>query len=123
MNETEINHFKMKLETEKALLEGELKTVGYKNDKNPADWDLKVADMNILPADENEVADTMEELESNHAILHDLEGRYADIVVALQKISAHTYGICEVGGEQIETDRLEANPAARTCKAHMNDAV
>ena len=35
-------------------------------------------------------------------------------------IAAGTYGTCEVSGEQIEEDRLEADPAARTCKAHMN---
>ena len=38
---------------------------------------------------------------------------------ALEKIEKGTYGICETGGEKIEEDRLEANPSARTCKAHM----
>jgi RNA polymerase-binding transcription factor DksA len=30
------------------------------------------------------------------------------------------YGICKVCGEEIEEARLEANPAAETCKAHLN---
>ena len=30
-----------------------------------------------------------------------------------------TYGSCEISGEAIEVERLEANPAARTCKAHI----
>jgi RNA polymerase-binding transcription factor DksA len=41
------------------------------------------------------------------------------VVHALGKIEAGTYGVCEVSGMDIEEDRLEANPAARTCKAHM----
>jgi RNA polymerase-binding transcription factor DksA len=51
-----------------------------------------------------------------------LEVRYNEIKSALKKIEESApgaYGLCEVGGEQIEEDRLEANPAARTCKAHM----
>ena len=39
---------------------------------------------------------------------------------ALERIEKGTYGICEVGNEEIEEDRLNANPAARTCKAHLN---
>jgi RNA polymerase-binding transcription factor DksA len=31
-----------------------------------------------------------------------------------------SYGKCEVCGKAIEADRLEANPAAPTCKEHMN---
>ena len=49
-----------------------------------------------------------------------LQARLTDVNVALGKIENGTYGICEVSGEPIEADRLEANPAARTNKAHMN---
>ena len=49
-----------------------------------------------------------------------LKVRYNDVKDALHKIETTGYGVCEVCGEKIEEDRLEANPAARTCKAHMN---
>jgi Tfp pilus assembly PilM family ATPase len=46
-----------------------------------------------------------------------------EVMTALTKIEEGTYGTCEVSGDEIETDRLEANPAARTCKAHMNQPL
>ena len=52
-------------------------------------------------------------------MLKELEIRYNDIKDALDKIEKNKYGICEVSGEEIEEERLIANPAARTCKAHM----
>jgi len=39
---------------------------------------------------------------------------------ALEKIKLGTYGICEICGNHIEEERLQANPSARTDKAHMN---
>ena len=44
-----------------------------------------------------------------------------DIKRALKKIKDDEYGKCELCGEDIEEDRLEANPAARTCKKHMGE--
>ena len=63
----------------------------------------------------------MEEYQNNKAILNQLETRLNEVKSALEKIENDKYGICEVSGVPIEIDRLEANPAARTCKAHMND--
>ncbi len=37
-----------------------------------------------------------------------------------RRIEDGTYGVCTVSGEEIETERLEADPAAKTCKAHLN---
>ncbi|MDP3402630.1 MAG: TraR/DksA C4-type zinc finger protein, partial [bacterium] len=73
-----------------------------------------------LEADPNDRADQMEEFGNNAAILTDLEHRYNDVVAALARIEDGTYGICTVSGEPIEEDRLEADPAAPTNKAHMN---
>ena len=76
-------------------------------------------DLDTSSADLNDVADRTEEYDERRATLATLEGRYNDIRRAIKKIEDGTYGICEMGGEEIEEDRLEANPAARTCKAHM----
>jgi RNA polymerase-binding transcription factor DksA len=37
------------------------------------------------------------------------------------QIEKGAYGTCKICGEKIEEDRLEANPAAQTCKLHMNE--
>lgn len=113
------DHFRTRLTEEKATLEAELATVGRKNPSNPGDWEPVPEDASMEP-DPNDQADQMEEFGNNNAILVDLEKRYNDVVDALARIDAGTYGICEVSGEQIEEDRLEADPAARTSKAHMN---
>lgn len=112
-------YFKEKLEEELSLVEKELNEVGRKNPDNKLDWEAEPADFDVDKADENEVADNIEEFEENAAVLKELEIRYNDIKDALAKIKNGTYGLCEVSGEPIEEDRLIANPAARTCKKHM----
>jgi RNA polymerase-binding transcription factor DksA len=119
MNTKDIQYFRTKLETEKKLLEGELATVGHKNPDNPAGWEATSGGIQVDTADENEVADKMEELEENELILDQLEKQLMDVTAALEKIEKGTYGICETSGEPIEKDRLEASPSARTCKKHM----
>ncbi|MEK7612733.1 MAG: TraR/DksA C4-type zinc finger protein [Patescibacteria group bacterium] len=114
-------HFKQKLEEERAQVEAQLRSLGVNNPKNPGDWQTTSGDIDTLPpaADANEAADKMEEFAERQEETEALEDRLNDIQAALKKISDGTYGKCEVSGEQIEEDRLEANPAARTCKAHM----
>ncbi len=115
----DIKHFEDKLKKELVAVEGELKTVGRINPSNPADWEPLPDKMDILKADENEVADSIEAYEENAGILKQLEIRFNEIKNALQKIKDGSYGKCETCGKEIETDRLGANPAARTCKLHM----
>lgn len=111
--------FKDRLAAEKATLEEQLQTVGRRNPSNPNDWEAVPSETG-QEADPNDQADLMENYEENTAILKDLEIRYNDVVAALARIEDGTYGLCEVSGEQIEEDRLEADPAAKTCKAHLN---
>lgn len=112
-------HFRTRLTEEKARLEAELATVGRKNPSNPNDWEAVPEDTGP-EADPNDRADQMEDFGNNNAILTDLEARYNDVLAALARMDAGTYGACEVSGETIEEERLEADPAARTCKAHLN---
>lgn len=110
--------YKARLSEEAQKLEGELKTVGRKNPSNPNDWEALPQDTE-LAADPNDVATEIQGYEDNTAILKDLETRYNEVLAALKRIDDGTYGTCEVSGEAIEEDRLDADPAARTCKAHM----
>ena len=114
----ETAHFRELLETEKNTLEGQLATVGRKNPANPKDWE-PVPSETGHESDPNDQADLIENYEENTAILKDLEIRYNHVLAALARIEAGTYGVCETGGETIEVERLEADPAARTCKAHL----
>ncbi len=112
--------FKAKLDTELKRLEEELATVGRKNPLVPGDWEATSSVEENSHSDTNEVADSMEHFEENTAILEQLEIQLKEVRHALDRISEGTYGTCEVCGAEIEADRLEANPSARTCKAHMN---
>ena len=114
-----IEQLKARLESEKTTLEAELQTVGRRNPSNPADWEPVPQEVG-QEADPNDQADLMEGLGDNTAILRDLENRYNDVLAALARMDAGTYGTCLVSGEPIEEDRLEAEPAAKTCKAHLN---
>lgn len=114
-----IKHFEEKLRAELQTVEKELKTVGQKNPSNPADWEAKPDKMDVMPADSNEVADSIESYEENTGILKQLEVRFNEIKKALERIGNGTFGLCETCQKPIEAERLEANPAATTCKAHM----
>lgn len=116
-------HFKKKLEAEKKLLENEMEKIGRKNPDQKGDWEATPpADRDTSQADENTVADAIEEYEDNAAIMNTLETRYNDIKSGLDKLKHGSYGLCQVCGEEIETERLEANPSARTCKKHIDQA-
>jgi RNA polymerase-binding transcription factor DksA len=120
MQETDVQRFKAALLAERSQLEQELERVGRRNPTNPADWEPEPEALDISEADRNETADRIEAYEENSAILKELEARYQAVKLALDKIEQGTFGTCEISGEPIELDRLEANPAARTSKAHMD---
>lgn len=110
--------FKQRLEEEKQKLETELATVARKNPSNPQDWEPVPAETG-QEADPNDQASIIDSYGENAAILRDLENRYNDVLAALTRIEDRTYGVCETGGEEIEEARLNADPAARTCRAHL----
>ncbi|HEY4528257.1 MAG TPA: TraR/DksA C4-type zinc finger protein [Candidatus Paceibacterota bacterium] len=116
-------HFRERLEEEEELIEKEMEKVGRRNPDQPGDWEpIPPADREVSSADENLAADAIEGYEDNTAILSTLETRYNDIKSSLDKIKHGTYGLCQVCGKEIEEDRLEANPSARTCKEHIDAA-
>ena len=112
-------HFKKKLEAEKKLVAEELEKVGRRNPDNRSDWEATPAARDTSQADENTLADSIEEYEENLAIVGTLESRYQDLRGALNKIEKGNYGLCEVCSEPIDEKRLEANPSAKECRKHM----
>lgn len=118
MKKERVHYFKDKLLAEKALLEAELSQIGKKDEHG--DWSAVPTAHTDVEGDEADQADFIEDFDSKIARLGSLETRYQQIVRALERVEAGTYGRCLKSGELIEEDRLEANPAAETCKAMMN---
>ena len=119
MKKERLNYFKDKLVAEEAVLKEELKAIGKQD--STGDWSaVPQSQDGGAESDEADQADFVEDFESKIARLGSLETRYNEIKRALERIEQGTYGICLKSGKLIEEDRLEANPAAETCKAMMN---
>ena len=103
-----------------ARVREELSTLGIHNPENSADW-IATPEVQEGEADANIAADRVEDWDERRSTLATLERQYNDVTRALSKIEDGTYGICEIGGEAIEEERLRANPAARTCTQHLEE--
>jgi len=117
---TRDTELKKKLLEEKMSLEKELANVGRKNPDSPSNWEAIPPERDVSQADENTVADGITDYEESNAIVNTLEARLRDVRSGLDKMEKGVFGLCQVCKKKIEADRLEANPAARTCKEHMN---
>ena len=122
MEPEKLAHLKQKLLDEQKLLESELSTIGRKN-TGTGEWEAKVVDDDSASTESDEKADKFEEYEENSSVLDTLQARLHDITRALEKMADGTYGVCEVSGDPIEDERLEVNPAARTCEKHLNTSL
>jgi DnaK suppressor protein len=103
----------IKVINEKTLLENELNSVGKIDPEHPGDWNATSRDIAIDSADDNEVADKLEEYETNKGVMDKLQKQLSEVDAALERIENGTYGICENTHKPIDRDRLEANPSAR----------
>jgi len=118
MTKKELERFEAKLIAEKKNLEEELGGIGQRNPNTPGGWEATTGGMEVDAADENEVADKMEELEDNSGIISKLDDQLKEVNMALERIKSGNYGYCEVCGKPIEIERLEANPAAKISIKH-----
>ena len=119
MAKLNLDEFKKKLEAEKQTLVTELSRYGTFSSET-GEWEAVPNQDDLSEPDENDAADRFEDFEERTAMVATLETRYKEITDALAKMEKGKYGICEIGGEEIELERLEANPGARTCMAHIN---
>lgn len=115
-----VEKFKKMLSEEKIELESELKEIAIFNPETNS-WEATPDQEMMGVADVNDNADRFEDFEERSSMVTTLQDRLRDVNLALSKIENGTYGICEVSGEKIELDRLEANPAARTNKANIEN--
>ncbi len=112
------NVYKTMLESEREEILNDLKGVAVR-DTVTGEFNT-VSDTSETEADELDLDNRNEDYETDSALTDTLSLRLKEVEHALERINNGTYGICEVSGEPIEEDRLNANPSARTCSAHMN---
>lgn len=123
LTETQITEFKERLIKERDILEKELTSLGSRNANHPGDWEPKKPEGEEYSPDRNDNADIIEAMHENNASMNELEGRFNNVMRALKKIEDGNYGVCEISEEPIELERLEVNPAARTCLKHIEEEV
>lgn len=109
------------LEAEQESIKNELSELGIQNPQTDKDWIPTPGDPVDTESDPNDLGDRSEDWAERRGTLDVLETRFNNIKRALQKIEDNTFGTCEICGNTIESERLEANPAARTCKTHITD--
>ena len=86
----DINYFKDELIKEKDRLENELGTVARHGTKKGDVWEAVTTTLDdSIDADANEVADKIEDYETNHAIVKDLNNRLENVLLAISKIEKH----------------------------------
>lgn len=111
---------KENLEKEKEILVSELKDIA-RFDEETGEWEAIPEEMITKEPDDNEMADRFEEFETRGSTMDVLVARLKNVEEALLKVDTNSFGVCEKCGNPIEEDRLEVNPAAKTCKAHLEE--
>lgn len=111
---------KDKLEEEKTQLIEQLRDIA-KLDPKTNQWEAVPENLGYTESDQNDIADRFEDFESRSSMLKILQKRLHHILDVLKGINRKSFGQCTVCEKKIELDRLDANPAATTCKKHMNE--
>lgn len=102
---------KEKLEEEKKQLENELVRIAKPTNTKGA----YETNFNEIGSDEDENASEVEEYTDNLALEENLEKQLKDVMDALGRMTAGTYGKCVNCNEEIPLDRLMVYPAAKNC--------
>lgn len=108
----ETQHFKAKLEQEKIDLEEKLNKIATKDLEIDGNYEAKYPNYG---SHDDENADEIEGYVQNLSEEQLLELDLAAVNTALERIENRTYGKCENCEGEIEEERLEAFPAAKTC--------
>ena len=114
-----LEEIKNRLELDLERITSELNHIGNYNAETD-DWEAVPDPTELTESDSNSEADATEEWNERRATLSALETEYRHLKRALGKITAGTYGTCEISGEPIEIERLNILPTARTCLAHLD---
>lgn len=108
------------LEKERDLLLEQLGDMGKLN-TDTGEWEATPDEAVVPTADQNDMADRFEDFEAKSSMIQVLEPRLNNILRALKNLPKESFGRCRVCKKDIELSRLEANPAAQTCKEHLEE--
>ena len=111
---------KEKLEEERDSLLEQMKDMGKLNSET-GEWETIPEELEFPESDENDKADRFENFEARSSMMKILEPRLNNILKALKGLNRESFSKCEVCKKEIESARLEVNPAARTCKNHLEN--
>jgi RNA polymerase-binding transcription factor DksA len=117
LSEEELNDLRDMLEAERATLGEELATYGRK-EESTGQWEGSAKGGEGEEADQGDIADNIDEMVTNVSLVDEFKVRERELVDALARMDNGTYGFCDTCKTPIPFERLEANPAARTCIAH-----
>jgi len=111
---------KEKLEQERDILVEQMRDMGRLNPEN-GEWEATPQEVDGPESDKNDMADRFEDFEAKSSMIKSLENRLQNILKALKEINKTSFGKCEICKGDIEMARMNANPAARTCKKHLEN--
>ncbi len=109
---------KEKLEKERDILLGQLRDIGKLNPETN-EWEAIPEERSSRDSDQNDMADRFEDFEGRSIMIKALETRLNNILSALKELNKDSFGKCKVCKKDIEMARMEVNPAAKTCKKHL----
>ncbi|MFC7063081.1 TraR/DksA C4-type zinc finger protein [Halobacillus seohaensis] len=115
------SHLKAQLEERKREIEQKLIDENHYGQKRGFASDQASGELSQY---DNHPADSGSELyerEKDMALVEHIEEELGDINDSLNKMKQGTYGICEVTGEKIPQERLDAVPTAKTLKEYAAD--
>jgi DnaK suppressor protein len=115
MDKKILEELKESLLKEKKELTQELASFAVPDKSLKGDWDTRLEN---IGDDEDENAQEITEYATNVPIEHALELKLQEVKEALEKMDNGTYGFCEKCGQQLDIERLKAEPAAKTCLQH-----
>ncbi len=112
IDKQKMDELKKALIAEKAKLENDLSKMAISTDKKEGDYEPMVEN---IGTDREDNTTEVEQFADNLPVEITLENKLKDIIGALEKMDQGTYGICENCHAEIAIERLEINPAAKTC--------
>lgn len=115
MNKALVEKNKQKLLEEKQRLERLLSKIAKPESENPGEYEATFPNMGD---DEDDNAQEVAGFAANLSEESSFEDRLHKVSAALARIEDGTYGLCEVGGEEIDEARLQAVPEATKCVKH-----
>jgi DnaK suppressor protein len=112
MDKAFITEMQQALEKERDRLKAELSGFTHRDTRATAAFS---ANFPSYGDKEEDNAAEVAEFTDNLALQHTLEDKLEDVVAALARISAGTYGTCKYCGKEIDERRLRARPESASC--------